>query len=78
MTKRDWTVTARLNVLGKTVLTAESTWPRGELPSKDEISEIEGRVKSKFPGAEIVSMERSFVVGHSDSKVWWTIKWICF
>ena len=64
-----------------TELFAWARYKRGDVPTQGEFDYIDGRVKAKFPNAELVSMKRRFVpVANSaeSTEVWWEFKWIVF
>ena len=72
-----------------TELFAWARYKRGDVPTHGEFSYIDGRVKAKFPNAELVSMKREFVPASAEpTEVWWalaeptevrwTFKWIVF
>ena len=49
-------------------LFAWARYKRGDVPTQGEFTYIDGRVKSKFPNAELVRMERRFVPTSPDRK----------
>ena len=62
-------------------LFAWARYKRGDVPTQGEFVYIDGRVKAKFPNAELVCMKRSFVpIANSvePTEVWWEFKWIVF
>ena len=62
-------------------LFAWARYKRDDVPTQGEFAYIDGRVKAKFPNAELVYMERRFVpVANSaePTEVWWEFKWIVF
>jgi hypothetical protein len=62
-------------------LFAWARYKRGDVPEPGEFTYIDGRVKAKFPNAELLSMKREFVpVANSaePTEVWWEFKWIVF
>ena len=62
-------------------LFAWARYKRGDVPTQGEFAYIDGRVKARFPNAELVYMKRSFVpVANSaePTEVWWEFKWIVF
>ena len=64
-----------------TELFAWARYKRGDVPTQGEFVYIDGRVKVKFPNAELVSMERRYVPVASPAEpteVWWEFKWIVF
>lgn len=72
--------TSREGTCGKELF-AWARYKRGDIPESGEFAYIDGRVKAKFPNAELVYMERRFVpVANSaePTEVWWEFKWILF
>ena len=63
-----------------TELFAWARYKRGDVPEPGELAYIDGRVKSKFPEAELVEMRRRFVPTCTvePTEVWWDFKWIVF
>ena len=62
-------------------LFAWARYKRGDVPTHGEFAYIDGRVKAKFPNAELVCMERRFVPVASPAEpieVYWEFKWIVF
>ena len=62
-------------------LFAWARYKRGDVPTQGEFAYIDGRVKAKFPNAELVYMKRRFVpVANSaePTEVRWEFKWIVF
>jgi hypothetical protein len=56
-------------------------YKRGDVPESGEFAYIDGRVKAKFPNAELVYMKRRFAPVASPAEpteVWWEYKWIVF
>lgn len=61
-------------------LFAWAPYKRGDVPEPGEFAYIDGRVKSKYPNAELVCMKRRFYaeISAEPTKVWWEFKWIVF
>lgn len=61
-------------------LFAWARYKRGDVPTQGEFAYIDGRVKSKFPDAELTEMRRRFVPASPSepTEVWWEFKWIVF
>ena len=62
-------------------LYAWATYKRGEWPDAGEFDYINKRVTNKFPTAEFVKMERSFVPninGGPPTEVRWEFKWTVY
>lgn len=61
-------------------LSAWARYKRGDVPTQGEFTYIDGRVKAKFPSAELVKMRRRFVPASpaEPTEVWWEFKWIVF
>ena len=81
MKKSDWIVGARQYNASWIELTAEARYGRGEIPTIDDIREINARVKGKFPNAEFIGMTRSFVPavnGAKPTEVCWHLTWQTF
>ena len=66
--------------LRRTELFAWARYKRGDVPEPGEFAYIDGRVKAKFPNAELVEMRRMFVPASpaESTEVWWELKWIVF
>lgn len=63
-----------------TELFAWARYKRGDVPEPGEFAYIDGRVKAKFPNAELMEMRRRFVPASpaEPTEVWWEFKWIVF
>ena len=61
-------------------LFAWARYKRGDVPTQGEFAYIDGRVKAKFPNAELAEMRRRFVptCPVEPTEVWWDFKWIVF
>ncbi len=75
----EFETTSRGGSCGKELF-AWARYKRGDVPTQGEFAYIDGRVKAKFPNAELVSMGRRFVPVCPDepTEVWWEFKWIVF
>lgn len=76
----EFATSSREGTCGKEIF-AWARYKCGDVPTQGEFAYIDGRVKAKFPNAELVYMKRRFVPVASPSKpteVWWEYKWIVF
>ena len=75
----EFETTSREGTCGKELF-AWARYKRGDVPTQGEFAYIDGRVKAKFPGAELVEMRRRFVPASpaEPTEVWWEFKWIVF
>ena len=75
----EFETTSREGTCGKELF-AWARYKRGDVPTQGEFAYIDGRVKAKFPSAELVEMRRRFVPASpaEPTEVWWEFKWIVF
>lgn len=75
----EFETTSREGTCGKELF-AWARYKRGDVPTQGEFDYIDGRVKAKFPSAELVEMRRRFVPASpaEPTEVWWEFKWIVF
>ena len=76
----EFNTSSRKGTCGKELF-AWARYKRGEVPGPGEYAYIDGRVKAKFPNAELMYMKRRFVPVASPSEpteVWWEFMWIVF
>lgn len=76
----EFETTSREGICGKEFF-AWARYKRGDVPTQGEFAYIDGRVKKKFPNAELMYMGRRFVPVANSAKpteVWWEYKWIVF
>lgn len=76
----EFATTSREGTCGKELF-AWARYKRGDVPTHGEFAYIDGRVKARFPNAELVEMRRSFVPvagGAEPTEVSWEFKWIVF
>lgn len=75
----EFETTSREGTCGKELF-AWARYKRGDVPTQGEFAYIDGRVKAKFPSAELVGMRRRFVPASpaEPTEVWWEFKWIVF
>ena len=75
----EFETTSREGTCGKELF-AWARYKRGDVPTQGEFAYIDGRVKAKFPSAELVEMRRTFVPASpaEPTEVWWEFKWIVF
>lgn len=76
----EFATTSRIGTCGKELF-AWARYKRGHVPLLGEFVYIDGRVKAKFPNAELVGMKRRFVPVAQPAEpieVWWEFKWIVF
>lgn len=75
----EFETTSREGTCGKELF-AWARYKRGDVPTQGEFAYIDGRVKAKFPSAELVEMRRRFVPASpaEPTEVLWEFKWIVF
>ena len=75
----EFATSSREGTCGKELF-AWARYKRGDVPEPGEFAYIDGRVKAKFPNAELVEMRRRFVPASpaEPTEVCWEYKWIVF